>query len=77
MAIKATCVDEVKNVHLVIGLNRENEASLLRGKVLTLPRSSVTLGEDSDIAIIFAETDQELMEQRMPRPLPVASTRPQ
>jgi hypothetical protein len=71
MAIKAICTDESDTVHLLIGLNRENIDSLLRGEVVTLPRGGVALSEKSDIAILFAETDGEL-EKKLPPKTPSA-----
>jgi len=65
MAIKATCIDESQTVHLLIGLNRENVEALLRGETLTLPPGSVPLDVDSEIAIVFAETDEELVQNRL------------
>jgi hypothetical protein len=41
MAIKAIAVDEENVQHLVIGLNRENMESLLRGDVFKLPGGPV------------------------------------
>ena len=67
MAVKAILVDDEGTHHLVIGLNREDVESLLRGDVFTLPSGPVpTLTENkSDIVVIFAETDKDL-EQRFP-----------
>jgi hypothetical protein len=67
MAVKAILVDEENVHHLVIGLNREDVESLLRGDVFTLPSGPVpTLTENkSDIVLLFAETDEELG-QRFP-----------
>ena len=41
MAIKAVALDDENVQHLIIGLNRENVDSLLRGDVFTLPRGVV------------------------------------
>ena len=60
MAIKAIAVDNSNTQHLLIGLNRENIESLLRGEVFTMPRGAVSLSEKSDILLLFAETDEEL-----------------
>ena len=60
MAIKAICVDERDTHHLIIGLNRENIASILNGEVLTLPPGAVPLTADGEITIVFAETDKAL-----------------
>ena len=38
MAVKAIVVDDENVQHLIIGLNREDIESLLRGDVFTLPR---------------------------------------
>jgi hypothetical protein len=66
MAVKAIVVDESNTQHLIIGLNRENVESLLRGDVFTLPRGIVPeLTEGSDIVLLFAETDKDL-EKRFP-----------
>jgi len=69
MAVKATCIDDSNTVHLLIGLNRENIESLLRGEVFKLPRGVVPLSEQSDIALLFAETDDDLV-QRFPPKMP-------
>jgi hypothetical protein len=67
MALKAILFDKENIQHLVIGLNRENVDSLLRGDVFTLPPGPVpALTENkSDIILLFAETDEELG-QRLP-----------
>ena len=65
MAIKAIAVDDSNTHHLIIGLNRENVESLLRGDVFTLPPGAQGLSADSDIVIVFAETDADL-EKRFP-----------
>jgi hypothetical protein len=66
MAIKAVAVDDQNTEHLIIGLNRENINSLFAGDVLTLPHGiAITLTENSDIVLLFAETDEEL-EKRFP-----------
>jgi hypothetical protein len=66
MAIKAIALDEANVHHLIIGLNRENVDSILRGEVFTLPPGGVPLTEESDIVILFAETDEELAERFPP-----------
>jgi len=76
MAVKATCVDDSQTVHLVIGLNRENIESLLRGEALTLPPGAAALSDGSNIVIVFAETDEELVEKRLPPPVDLASDKP-
>ena len=67
MAVKAIALDDEDTQHLIIGLNRENVESLLRGDVFTLPRGiTSTLTENSDIALLFAETDEDLKERFPP-----------
>jgi hypothetical protein len=66
MAIKAVAVDDENTQHLIIGLNRDNIDSLLNGDVFTLPHGiPMSLTENSDIVLLFAETDKEL-ERRSP-----------
>jgi len=66
MAIKAVAIDDENTQHLVIGLNRENVNSLLDCDVFTLPKGiAISLTEDSDIVLLFAETGKEL-EKRFP-----------
>jgi hypothetical protein len=60
MAITALAVDNTNTHHLLIGLNRENVESTLRGDVFTLPKGAAPLTVDSDIVIIFAETNEDL-----------------
>ena len=76
MAVKATCIDDAGTVHLLIGLNRKNIDDLLRGETLTLP-PGVPLTDESHIALVFAETDEELVEKRLPPPADLASNTPQ
>jgi hypothetical protein len=76
MAVKATWVDESDTVHLVIGLNHEDVESLLRGEALTLPPGAVALSDGSNIVIVFAETDEELVEKHLPPPVHMPSNRP-
>ena len=65
-AIKAVAVDDENTQHLIIGLNRDNVDSLLDGDVFTLPHGiAITLTENSDIVLLFAETDKDL-EKRFP-----------
>ena len=67
MSVKATCIDDRRVVHLRIGLNRENIESILAGQVLILPRSrGIQLSDESDIDIVFAETDEELRKKHLP-----------
>ena len=69
MSIKAVVVDSEGLHHLIIGLNRENVVTILQGNVLTLPAGFLTgLTDESDLVLLFAETDEEL-EQRFPRNL--------
>jgi hypothetical protein len=66
MAIKAVAVDDQNTQHLIIGLNRDNINSLLNGDVFTLPKGiAISISEDSDIVLLFAETDEDL-EKRFP-----------
>ena len=67
MAVKAIVVDGENVQHLIIGLNRGDMDSLLRGDVFTLPSGQVpVLAENkSDIVLLFAETDRDL-EKRFP-----------
>ena len=61
IAIKAVVLDQSGTQHLIIGLNRDNVESLLNGDVFTLPPGMLSgLSEDSDVVLLFAETDQEL-----------------
>jgi hypothetical protein len=71
MAVKAIGVDDAGTHYLLIGLNRENIDALLRGEVLWLDSGAVPLNEDSDIVLVFAETDEELDERFPPRMPPV------
>jgi hypothetical protein len=66
MALKAVAVDDSGTQHLIIGLNRENVESILRGDVFTFARGVFPLmTKDSDIVFLFAEIDAEL-KQRFP-----------
>jgi hypothetical protein len=66
MAIKSVVVDESGTHHLILGLNRENVDSVLNGNVFTFPKGLLSgLSEDSDVVLLFAETDQQL-EKRFP-----------
>ena len=72
MAIKAIAVDDENTHHLVIGLNRDNIESLLRGDVFTLPHGiPVALTKNSYIVLLFAETDDELDRRFPPAMRPV------
>jgi hypothetical protein len=66
MSIKAVAVDEENTEHLIIGLNRGEVNSLLDGDVFRLPkRIDIALTTNSDIVLLFAETDEDL-EKRFP-----------
>jgi hypothetical protein len=65
MAIKAICVDDSNTHHVIIGLTREDIDTILRGDVYTLPCGAAPLSKNSDIVIVFAETDEDL-EKRFP-----------
>ena len=72
MAIKAVAVDDENTQHLIIGLNRDDVNSLLNGDVFTLPHGiAVTLTENSDVVLLFAETDDNLAKRFPPRMRPV------
>ena len=56
----------------IIGLNRDNVNSLLDGDVFTLPHGvAITLTENSDIVLLFAETDEDLTRRFPPKMRPV------
>jgi hypothetical protein len=71
MAIKATVVDEAGIHHLVIGLNHENVHSIVSSEIFTLPPGGVALTDASDIVILFAETDDEIVKRFPPALRPV------
>ena len=73
MALKAIVVDEENVQHLIIGLNRENIESLLRGDMFTLPSGLVPVmtANKSDIVLLFAETDDDLGKRFPPAMRPV------
>ena len=73
MAIKAVVVDQSTGTqHLILGLNRENVESLLNGDVFTFPSGMLSgLSDESDIVLLFAETDQELDKRFPPSLRPV------
>lgn len=72
MGVKAIAVDDENTHHLIIGLNRENIESLLRGDVFTFPHGmAVALTEKSDIVLVFAETDDDLGKRFPPSVRPV------
>jgi hypothetical protein len=61
MAIRAVAADDENTPHLIIGLNRESADSLLERGVFTLPhRFAFALSEDSNIVLLFVETDEDL-----------------
>jgi hypothetical protein len=61
MAIKAVAIDDKNTEQLIIGLNRDNVNCLLNGEVFTLPHGiPISLTENSDIVLLFVETDEEL-----------------
>jgi hypothetical protein len=63
MAIQAVARDGSDIQHLIIGLNRDDVQSIMRGEVFTLPRrvGGIELSRYSDIIMLFAETDDELL----------------
>ena len=72
MAIKVVAVDGENTQHLIIGLNRKNVKDLLDGDVYTLPHGiAITLTENSDIVLLFAETDKDLEKRFPPKLRPV------
>jgi hypothetical protein len=74
MSIKAIAVDDENTQHLIIGLNRGEVNSLLDGDVVRLPKGiDIALTTNSDIVVLFAETDEDL-EKRFPPRLRPART---
>ena len=73
MAVKAIAEDDEGVQHLIIGLNRENIDSLLRGDVFTLPPGPVPImtANRSDIVLLFAETDEDLSKRFPPAMRPM------
>ena len=72
MAIKAIAVDDTNTEHLIIGLSRKDVESLLGGDVFTLARGTIpNLTENSDIVLLFAETDEDLGKRFPPSMRPV------
>jgi hypothetical protein len=71
MALKATVVEESGTHHLIIGLNRENVDSIVGGEVFMFPPGVVPLTDESEIVILFAETDDEITERFPPALRPV------
>jgi hypothetical protein len=72
MAIKAVCVDDHDTMHLLLGVNRKEVESLLRGDRFTFPPGGVSLSSASKITLFFAETDDEL-EKHLPPPVAPAA----
>jgi hypothetical protein len=69
---KVVAVDDENRHHLIIGLNRDNVDSLLDGDVFTLQHGiAITLTENSDIVLMFAETDDDLAKRFPPSLRPV------
>ena len=53
--------DENGTQRFIIGLNRADIESLLEGNVVTLPRGVLpVITEDSDVVLLFAETDHDI-----------------
>jgi len=73
MAVKAIAEDDKGVQHLIIGLNRENIETLLRGDVFKLPSGPVPVmtANKSDVILLFAETDEELAQRFPPAMRPV------
>jgi hypothetical protein len=68
VAIKAVAVDDENTQHLMIGLNRDNITSLLDGDVFTLPGGvAIAITDESDIVLLFAETDDDLAKRFSPK----------
>jgi hypothetical protein len=60
-------VDDAGVCHLIIGLNRENVDSILRGDVFTLPRRYLEqLTQESDVVVLSAETDDDIAKRFAP-----------
>jgi hypothetical protein len=72
MSITAIALDEANTQHLIIGLTRAEVDALVRGEVLTLPHNiKPELTADSDIVVLFAETDEALAGRFPPALRPV------
>jgi hypothetical protein len=64
MALKAFILDDKNIPHLMIGLSRTDMEAIERGEVYVLPAGpKVPLTEESDIIVIFEETDEELVKR--------------
>ena len=78
MALKAILIDNEKNPHLLIGLNREDVDSMKRGEVFVLPSGqNVALNEKSDIVLIIEETDEDLVRRMKAGVAPSGNLPPQ
>ena len=80
MGIKAVAVDSEDIHHLIIGLNREDVETLLKGNVLTLAAGFLAgLTEQNHVVLLFAETDENLARRFPPnlRPPHRSRTPPQ
>jgi hypothetical protein len=72
MSITAIAVDDANTQHLIIGLTRADVEAIMRGDVLTLPHIiKPDLTADSDIVVMFAETDEALAGRFPPALRPV------
>jgi hypothetical protein len=72
MSITAIALDDANTQHLIIGLTRADVDAIMQGDVLTLPRSmKPELTVDSDIVVLFAETDEALAGRFPPALRPV------
>ena len=64
MVLKAWMQDERGASHLLIGLSREAVESIQRGDVVTLPPGqNIPLTEESDIVLIYEDTEEALIER--------------
>ena len=70
MAIKAIAVDDANTHHLLIGVEQGERGYDLARRCVHLARGAAPLTADSDIVIVFAETDEELAMRFPPAPLP-------
>jgi hypothetical protein len=72
MSITAIALDDVDTQHLIVGLNGADVEAIMRGDVLTLPRIlKPELTAESDIVVLFAETDVALAGRFPPALRPV------
>jgi hypothetical protein len=65
--LKATCIDDSRTVHLIVGINRKDLDDLLAGGYLRLD-VGVPLTRESEICVIFRETDADLV-KALPEPV--------